>query len=212
MSERSSPVILPLCTRLGILLGATVFNSALYFVINAYPTSQPKTLARNWLDSALGWHPWTVWPYWLLLLMGPLMALGVSQRQLFFAMLRAYAVAIACNATIWLLWPTMIERAPIPRDLDAFTTGAWRLLRALDLPNNCLPSGHITIPIVLAVGYSAQHPHARRWLGPLLIVLVPSVVTTGQHYSWDIFAGVATAMIGLLVAGRPLWAKPLRLE
>ncbi|MCY7355289.1 MAG: phosphatase PAP2 family protein [Lysobacter sp.] len=107
------------------------------------------------------------------------------------------------NLTIWPLWPTRLPGRVLPSDLDALTGGAWRLLYTLDAPNNCFPSGHVTIPLVIATDFCAQYPRARLWVWPLLLVL-PSVVTAGQHYSRDVFGGAATAVLGLLLAGRAL--------
>ena len=49
----------------------------------------------------------------------------------------------------------------------------------------------------------AQYPHARRWIW-LVALLFPTIVTTGQHYAIDLFAGMATALVGITLAGRPL--------
>lgn len=191
-------------TRLLLVLALTTINSTLYLLSNAWPLRTPVRLPLTAMDMALGWHAWTIWPYWLLLLLGPLMALALRERRLVVATLRAYGVALAFNFAIWSLWPTRILRPALPPDLDPLTAGAWRLLHALDGPNNCFPSGHITIPLVIAVGFSAQYPRARRWLWPILLALLPSVVTTGQHYSVDILGGAATAALGVLLAGRDL--------
>ncbi|MGH8081089.1 MAG: phosphatase PAP2 family protein [Lysobacter sp.] len=196
--------------RLAIVAIALTLNSALYLGINAHPLRAPQTLPRSVVDDWLGWQAWTIWPYWLLLLAGPALTLAIRERHLLYATLRAYAVAIALNATIWLLWPTRIVRTALPHDLDAFTGAAWRVLYALDGINNCFPSGHITIPTVAAAGFAAQYPRMRPAVWIALALLAPSVISTGQHYLWDIVGGLATATFGLLLAGRPLWrsARP----
>ncbi len=199
-----APTLLALRSRLLLVLVLTAVNSALYLLSNAYPQRTPLLLPRTAIDAALGWHAWTIWPYWTLLLLGPALALGLRERRLMLATVRAYALALALNLTIWLLWPTRLPRQALPSELGSITEGAWRLLYALDAPNNCFPSGHVTIPLVIATGFCAQYPRARRWVWPLVLVLLPSVVTTGQHYSWDVLGGAATAALGLLLAGRQL--------
>jgi len=194
-----------LSRRIAIVLVATAINSALYLGINAYPLSEPRLLPYTALDTALGRHAWTIWPYWLLLLAGPALVLAIRERRYLRATLRAYAVAIALNIAIWLLWPTRIQRPPLPQGLDPLTEAAWCCLHALDGVNNCFPSGHITIPAIAAAGFGAQFPRLRPWVWPALIALAPSVITTGQHYAWDIAGGLATATLGLLLAGTPLW-------
>jgi hypothetical protein len=193
--------------RLSIVAIALLLNSAVYLSINAYPLREPRLLPRTVVDDWLGWQAWTIWPYWLLLLAGPALTLAIRERRLLRATVRAYAVAIALDAAIWLLWPTRIVRPPLPQGLDGLTEAAWRCLYALDGLNNCFPSGHITIPAVAAVGFAAQYPRMRVVTWVVLAALAPSVVSTGQHYAWDVLGGMATATIGLLLAGRPLWRR-----
>lgn len=202
-SRAPDPVALP--RRLAIVTIALLLNSAVYLSINAYPLRTPRTLPRSAIDDWLGWQAWTVWPYWLLLLAGPVLTLAIRERRLLRATIAAYSLAIGLNAALWLLWPTRIVRAPLPRGLDPLTEVAWRCLYALDGLNNCFPSGHITIPAVAAVGFAAQYPKARIAVGLTLAALAPSVISTGQHYAWDVAGGLATATIGLLLAGRGLW-------
>lgn len=198
-----TPPIVPFRTRLVLVLALTAINSALYLCSNAWPLRAPARLPVNAIDAALGWHAWTIWPYWLLLLLGPAMALCLRERRFIDATVRAYVVALAMNFAIWSAWPTRVAATRLlPDGIDPITSAAWRLLYALDGPNNCFPSGHVTIPLVIGAGFCAQYPRARYWAWPLLLVLLPSVVTTGQHYSWDVLGGAATAAIGLLVARR----------
>lgn len=187
--------------RLLLVLGLAAVNGALYLLTNAHPLQPPVLLPRTVVDLALGWRSWTIWPYWLLLALAPAMAVGLRDRWILRATVRAYALALAINLALWTIWPTRILRPALPQDLDAATHAAWRLLYALDGPNNCFPSGHVTLPLVIAVGFGAQYPHSRRWLWPLLLLLLPTVVTTGQHYSWDIAGGAASAAMGWMLAG-----------
>lgn len=195
----------PLSRRIAIVLTALAINGALYLLINAYPLGEPRLLPRTVLDQALDWQAWTIWPYWLLLLAGPALALAIRERRYLLPTLRAYLIAMTLNATIWLLWPTRIQRPSLPQGLDRLTQSAWELLHALDGVNNCFPSGHITIPAVTAAGFAAQYPRARPWAWLALALLTPSVITTSQHYVWDIAGGLATATLGLLLARAPLW-------
>lgn len=198
------PAIVSFHRRLLLVLGLATVNGLLYLASNAWSLRTPVPLPRTIVDAALGWHAWTVWPYLALLLAGPALALGIRERVLLHGTLRAYAIAIGLNLSIWLALPTRIARPGIPADVPAATHAAWNLLLALDGPNNCFPSGHVTIPLVIATGFCAQHPGARCWVWPLVVLLLPTVLTTGQHYAWDIAGGAATAALGLCLAGAPL--------
>jgi hypothetical protein len=201
------PTDVPMRDRVWLVLALIAVNSVLYTASNAHPLRTPVAVPVNVLDAALGWHAWTIWPYWLLLLLAPLLALGLRERRILRATLRAYALALAINVSFWLLWPTRITQRTLADDVDPLTAAAWRLLYALDGPNNCFPSGHVTIPLVVAVGFGTQYPRARRWAWPLVLALLPSVVTTGQHSSWDVLGGAATAGVGLWLAGRSLFGS-----
>jgi len=207
----SSPQV-PLPRRIALVLATMTLATVVYLAINSYPLREPQLLPLTFLDDWIGWQAWTIWPYWLLLFAGPALLLSIRERSLLHATLRAYAIAMSLNAAIWLAWPTRMLRSGLPDAMDPFTAFAWRCLYALDDVNNCFPSGHITIPAVVAVGTGLQYPRARPWIWLTLIALAPSVISTGQHYAWDIAGGLATATIGLLLAGVPLWrpgAAPL---
>ncbi|MCF7222372.1 phosphatase PAP2 family protein [Marilutibacter chinensis] len=191
--------------RLLAVLAVVSVNTALYLWINAQPTRPPALLPLTTLDTAIGWHAWTIWPYWLLLCINPFLALGLRDRALLWATFKAYAVAMGLNVAIWLAWPTRIARAALPDDLDGATRAAWDLLHALDEPNTCFPSGHITIPVVVMVAFARQYPASRPWVW-LPTLLFPTIVTTGQHYAIDLLAGAATALAGLAWAGL-LWRR-----
>lgn len=196
----AAPATLSLRVRALLVLALTAANSAIYLLSNAYPSRVPASLPRNAIDDAFGWHAWSIWPYWMLLLLAPFMALGLRERRILAATIQAYALALGLNLTIWVLWPTTLARQVHDAALDPFTATAWRLLLAVDGPNNCFPSGHVTIPVVVAAGFCRQYPLAHYWVWPLIVLLLPSVISTGQHYSLDILGGFATAMAGLLLA------------
>ncbi len=189
--------------RLGAVAAMVTVNTLVYLAINAHPTRSPSLLPMTWLDEALGRHAWTIWPYWLLLAINPFLAVAIREQRILLATLRAYVVAMGLNIAVWLAWPTHILRDAIPDGVGAVTRGAWQLLYALDEPNTCFPSGHITIPCVVMAGFLAQYPGARRWIW-MVALLFPTIVTTGQHYAIDLFAGMATAFAGIALAGRPL--------
>jgi len=195
----SAPALafLPFPRRLGWVLAVLAVVTTVYLGSNHFPVGEPRPLPLTGIDRALGWHAWTIWPYWLLLVLAPAFILAISERRILLATLRAYAVAMSINALVWMAWPTCLPRHALPTGLDPATDAAWHLLHFLDGSNNCFPSGHITAPVIAVAGYCAQHPHARRWAWPLAVLLFPSVITTGQHYAWDILGGAATALLAL---------------
>jgi len=206
VTSRSSDAV-PVRIRLALLGAATVINGAVYLAINEHPLRAPALLPRTTIDNAIGWHAWAIWPYWLLLLCAPALALAIRNRAQLLETLHAYAVAISLNVIVWLAWPTYLPRAPLPSTLDATTAASWRLLLALDADTNCFPSGHVTIPLVVAAGFTAYAPRTRGWVWPLIVALLPSVIATGQHYALDVLGGACTAAIGIHVARRGAIAR-----
>ncbi|GAB1596427.1 phosphatase PAP2 family protein [Lysobacter claricitrinus] len=189
--------------RAGIVATAVAVNGAVYLAINNRQPPDSVVVTPSTLDSALGLHAWTIWPYWLLLALAPAMALSIRDRRIFVATMRSYVVALALNVALWLAIPTRLPRAALPDGLDAATAAAWRLLLALDAPGNCFPSGHVTLPIVIAAGFATQYPRLAPFAWFAIAALVPTVITTGQHVAIDILGGIATALIGLVLTRHP---------
>ncbi|WP_167284954.1 phosphatase PAP2 family protein [Marilutibacter alkalisoli] len=189
--------------RLLAVLAVVAVNTALYLLANAHPTREPALLPLSAIDTAIGWHAWTIWPYWLLLCINPFLAMGLRDRTLLWATFKAYGLAMGLNMALWLAWPTRIVRHALPDDLGGATRAVWDLLHALDEPNSCFPSGHITIPVVVMVAFARQHPRSRPWIW-LPVLLFPTIVTTGQHYAVDLLGGAATAFAGY--GGPDCWA------
>ncbi|GAB3357220.1 phosphatase PAP2 family protein [Lysobacter tyrosinilyticus] len=198
----TAALAVPFRIRLLAVTTMVTVNTLIYLLINANPTRTPALLPVTWLDHALGRHAWTIWPYWLLLVINPFFAVAIRERTILLASLRAYVAAMGLNIVVWLAWPTRILRETLPQGMDSLTQGAWNLLYALDAPNNCFPSGHITIPCVVMAGFVAQYPDARRWIW-IVALLFPAIITTGQHYAIDLFAGMLTAVAGIALAGLP---------
>ena len=75
----------------------------------------------------------------------------------------------------------------------------------LDSNINCFASGHMTLPVVIGVGFCVQNP--RRGLVRLTViaVLVPSIDSTGQHSAIDAAGGLAPALLGLALTRHPPW-------
>lgn len=202
-AETSLSVLTPAAQRLPtptrVLCASAVITvvTLVYLASNHFPLRSATPLPPNIVDRAIGVHAWAIWPYWLLLVIAPIFILATTDRRIFLATLRAYAIAMTANALVWLAWPTRLARDHLPHVAQSATGAAWRLLHQLDNDINCFPSAHITAPIIAVAGFCAQHPRARGWAWPFAIALMPSVIATGQHYSWDILGGAMTAALGL---------------
>jgi membrane-associated phospholipid phosphatase len=113
----------------------------------------------------------------------------------------ALTVAVLINYSIFLVFPTVLERPPLPTG-DSLADELYRWLIGIDTPANCFPSGHITAP---AIGCWFLARQRLRWWPAITVayaVLAISVLTTKQHYAIDIAGGAATAAIGIATASR----------
>ena len=107
----------------------------------------PLTLVDDWLP----FWPWTVWPYLLLLALGPLLPLLIRHDLIFRRLLLAYLLAILTTFAFFLFWPTEYVRPAVPTD-GSLTAAAYRMLIAVDTTACCFPSGHIVVPLLFGVG------------------------------------------------------------
>jgi len=170
-----------------------------YQVTNRVHLVTPRALPLTALDHAIPFLLWTVWPYFLLITL-LFLPLGIRDRALFRRTLRAFTVAVCLNLLVWALLPTTYPRPPLPDDAG-LTAFAYRWLCGLDTPANCLPSGHITSPAVGCWALAREHPRHRIWIWPAFGLLALSILTTKQHYVWDLPAGLATAALGVWASG-----------
>jgi hypothetical protein len=173
-----------------------LINSWIYDTLNQHPLWPPSPWPQSPFDPILEFQTWAIWPYACLLLLGPFCLLWVRQKSTWIWGLRAYTISFGLNVCFWFGAPSTLPR--LPQDLGSgLTASLWRLLLQNDAPNNCFPSGHLTIPIVAVAILGLEKPHLRWPLLGLIALLTPSVWTTGQHYLVDVLAGITTALCGL---------------
>ena len=131
---------LPIPTR--VLFASVVVTAVtlVYLASNHFPLRTPTPLPPNIVDRVIGVHAWAIWPYWLLLVIAPIFILATTDRRIFLATLRAYAIAMTANARAWLAWLTRLAREHLPHAAEAATGAAWHLLHQLDSDINCFPS------------------------------------------------------------------------
>jgi membrane-associated phospholipid phosphatase len=189
-----------------IVLPIAVVQSVVYLAINRFPQTEPRAMPRIWIDDATPFWTWTLWAYYGFIVGQIVMAILVRDRTIFRQAILAYAIAMVSTLLIHLLWPTHIVR-PDPSPDGTFHTWAYRLLLECDTPNSCFPSAHVCGPVVIFWAYWRDG----RWLGGwLLFIVLPvvtlSILTTKQHYFWDLLGGWG---LGLLAVG-VVSARPLR--
>lgn len=192
----------------GLVVLWTSFLYAGYQFTNHVQFVPPHTLPETTLDRAVPFLVWTVVPYFLLIGGMYLPILLRSSDDLHEAM-AALTVAVVVNYSIFLVFPTVIARPPAP---VGHTTAEilYRWLIGIDSPANCFPSGHITAPAIGCWYVSRERQRGAWMIAVAYAALVPSVLTTKQHYVYDIAGGLATATLGIVMARR--WRARRRAE
>lgn len=189
-----------------ILLPLTTLLYVGYQLSNRIHLAQPFELSMTAVDRAVPFLLWTVWPYFLLVL-GLFLPLGIRDRALFRRAMIAFTIAVCLNIAVWMLAPTVYPR-PVQPEGHGLTGYAYRWLCSIDTPANCFPSGHITSPTIGCWALANERPMPRKvliWSG--LALLSITILTTKQHYFVDLFGGLATASIGIIVSGRWVSAR-----
>jgi len=186
--------------RLVKVVGLTTLLYVPYLLSNHFPVFTPQELPLSVVDQALPFWTWTVVPYFILI-GGMYLPAFVYDRRGFSVALRAIVIAVVINNLVFFLWPTTYPR-PLAEAGTEFYHDWYRFLIVVDTPGNCFPSAHITAPAIGCWALGQQYPRWRWVIGLLFIPFALSILTTKQHYVLDLFGGLATAAIGVLVALR----------
>jgi len=193
-----SPDTKRILIRFAIVVGWTSALYTIYQATNRYHLFTPVLLPVTRLDEVIPFWSWTVVPYFALI-GGMYLPALIRDDQRFKRSLVALTISVLINYTIFALWPTVIQRPPLPEG-NAFYDVWYRWLTTIDTPANCFPSGHITAPVIGCWALAQEHP---RWRWPIRLALIPfllTILTTKQHYVWDLFGGLATAVIGIVLS------------
>jgi membrane-associated phospholipid phosphatase len=148
------------------------------------------------VDTATPFLVWTIWPYAALDVSSAVLPFFIRRRPNFRQMVLTMIIAMTVCIAFWALMPTTYIRPPVPMG-DTASEHLYRFFLAIDQPINCFPSGHIAAPGVLLVFVAREHPRVARLLWGVFALAAVSVLTTKQHYLWDILA--STALVWLCV-------------
>ncbi len=186
-----------------VVVPIAAVQSVAYALLNHFPVVESRTLSLTLIDEWTPFWPWTVWPYLLLVSGQVVVALFVRDRRVFRETLTAYLPAFALTFLVFLVWPTRYVRPEAP--LDATLTAlVYRVMVAVDTPECCCPSGHIVGPAIIAWGAWRDGTRLGRCMPWVFPPLALTILTTKQHYAWDLIAGLAVAVVAIVVvAWRP---------
>ncbi len=163
----------------------------LYVFPNLYPLYEPFVLPLTAIEKNIPLIPWTVLLYTSDYFLVGSVVFHVKEPRAFrrFAR-RATLVLFTSGVCFWLL-PTQYLRPALSQPVG-FSEHLLSWVWFIDAPTNCFPSLHVgfTTLAVLSVG-----PKYRLFYGVWALTVFVSVITTKQHYLWDIAGGVGFALL-----------------
>ncbi|MBI4601165.1 MAG: phosphatase PAP2 family protein [Planctomycetes bacterium] len=176
-----------------------LYNAAGYMALNHFPFPKYHDVPRVPVLDELPLLPWTILPYLSVYVLVGLAVLLQPDEEGVRRYLKASLAAFSVTYVLFALFPTRMERIPLPEEGSAWLW-AFRLTRAVDEPHTCLPSLHITncvLPVLAVLG-TRLWP----WFSLWAVAIAASTLTTSQHLFLDIPAGAATGLAGWALAGR----------
>ena len=192
-----------LLQNLRVVAPLAAVQIAIYWTLNHFPLLRSHELPLTWLDRNIPFWTSTVWGYLALNVMAVALPLGVRDRRVFRRLMVAYGISIGTAAVFFTLWPTHYPRPPVPTD------GSWHCLAycwliQVDTPECCFPSLHIMVPVTACAALWQDGRRRGVWLVlPLGVgICTLTILTTKQHYVWDLLGGWAAAALAIALSRR----------
>lgn len=189
---QSHPKALPLWvnTNKKWIAGLFIFFvvSLLYLTTNRYSFLQPYQLRWTELDKKIPLLPWTVWIY----LSGfPFLIVALWLNRCVVSLNKhLYSLFFLCFSSnlIFFFFPTSLPRDQIQPKNTSETVLSW--IHWIDLPKNCCPSLHVSIAILVALGFLDDKKEHFPWIFAWALLVAGSTLTTHQHSIWDVLGGL----------------------
>jgi membrane-associated phospholipid phosphatase len=169
-----------------------------YVSLNHLEVDERVAIPLTFLDDA-PFLPWTILVYHSIYV---LCGLGIwlhpsrweERRHLL-----AVAIAYSINFLFFAIFPTVLERPPLPES-DSMWLWLVDLTWKLDAPHTCFPSLHVSNGFVVVCAYWGTRCRYPFLIWTLLICA--STLTVRQHFFWDLPSGALIGVIGFLGARR----------
>lgn len=151
---------------------------------------KPVELPLTWIDRSTPFLPWTFLIYTSDYILIFLAIALTTDRVHFHLLARRAFLALFIGGAFFYLWPTLYLRPEYPVSPSAIVNWIMACVQAMDAPTNCFPSMHVAFTGLGAwsLRYRGRTTYAIFSFWSLLVFL--SVLTTKQHYAWDIVGGL----------------------
>jgi membrane-associated phospholipid phosphatase len=179
---------------------AVAYPLTYMFVLGGYMITERagfypgRMLPLTAIDRAVPFMPWTGWIYATVYPFPLLAAALVRDDRGVRALLAAFIGVTSVCFAVFLFYPTIYPRPA----WNGSGLIDWPLafIYSVDLPRNCLPSGHVTAAFLTAFAVRRRRPALGAFLIFWAAVISVSTLTTKQHYLWDVITGVLLSLAG----------------
>lgn len=177
-----------------------IINFALYFTIETLIVTSEYDFLWS-LDLAIPLIPEFIWIYHSFIAVIIISFVGLMKsKKMFFSCLAGFFLATFILSAFYILFPSYYPRELWPATADTLSGQLLNWTRAIDAPNNTLPSGHNAFAWMLTffmtkTAYAKQY----KWLVPSYFVwaslITASTLFLKQHYIIDTISGIILAYI-----------------
>ena len=182
VTHQNKTVIILICT--GLFL-------ALYTVSGALSYQNAVYLPMPEFEKNITFIPWTIWiyivlyPIYLVWSLYSYTRLDDMNRTLY-----GFVLLTLLSCAFFLVFPVTYPRELYPLGIgNDLTTLIFRGMRSVDKPSNCLPSLHVGICYLFALGFYRENQRKFSVAMFISTLVALSTLTTKQHYIFDIVAG-----------------------
>lgn len=185
-----------------VLLPIVVLQTVFYTSMNQLQWLPARKLPLTAVDQAVPFLPWTVVPYMLLIFGGALPAFFTRHMVTLKRAIVAYVICLLIAGPIFLFFPTHCPRPDLATLGNTWGETAYRYLTKVDTPACAFPSFHIILPTICCwIGLYERQRFAVVF-SVVMALLSVTILTTKQHYFWDLLGGFGIACAGILIACR----------
>ena len=200
-AEADDPQTIGLTEKLCYIAPLAALQVGVYWLLNHCLVFRSRELPLTWIDRATPFWLWTIWGYFALIAMAPGLPLLVQQKSIFRRLIVAYFISMGTAWLFFLFMPTHYPRPPLPQD-DSWPNMAYRSLIEFDSPECSFPSSHVIVPLLACFALRIDKSLGRWWplVAACVVICCLSILTTKQHYVWDLIGGTTAAALGWMLS------------
>ena len=174
-------------------------SAGLYAFATRAPIRQPYDIGPTWIDQHIPYLWWSIPLYMTYYFVLPTFA-WLNQHTPAFPRLwcRAF-MYILCDLGIAVLIPTRVHPWALAEQHDAWA----RIITTYDVPLAAIPSAHVGLPCCIWLCSRRFDGRLPKLFGGWTAIFAVSILTTKQHYIWDLLAGLALAVAVSWFPGKP---------